>query len=75
MRKRVADWEQKIKNQEESQKKMKVSPTKYGHQSKKIKFPFLTFENDKYSDFMNLIMQNLEVRSFRKDEMISYELE
>ena len=39
-----------------------------------IRFPFLTFENDHYSDFMNLIMQNLEVRFYRKGEMMAYEL-
>ena len=54
---------------------MELSHKRYGHGSSKIKFPFLTFENDNYSDFMNLIMQNLEVRFFRKGEMICYELE
>jgi signal-transduction protein with cAMP-binding, CBS, and nucleotidyltransferase domain len=38
-------------------------------------FPFLTFNDDKYSEFMTLIMQNLEVRLFKKGEMIYKELD
>lgn len=48
---------------------------KHGYDRKAhIKFPFLTFENDHYSDFMNLIMQNLEVRFYRKGQMLAHEL-
>ena len=38
-------------------------------------FPFLTFNDDKYSEFMTLIMQNLEVRLFKKGETIYNELD
>lgn len=38
-------------------------------------FPFLTFADDKYSEFMTLIMQNLEVRLFKKGLIIYQELD
>ena len=38
-------------------------------------FPFLTFNDDKYSEFMTLIMQNLELRLFKKGELIYRELD
>ena len=43
--------------------------------SKSNIYPFFTFNDDKYSDFMTLIMQNLEVRTFKKGEMIAKELD
>ena len=42
---------------------------------KNIRFPFLTFGDDKYSRFMTLIMQNLEVRKFNAGEYIAKELD
>ena len=44
-------------------------------QKPNLKYPFLTFQNDLYSEFMTLIMQNLEVRQFQIGEMITRELE
>ena len=40
-----------------------------------MQFPFLTFNDDKYSEFMTLIMQNLEVRLYKKGQVIYRELD
>lgn len=42
---------------------------------KEIKFPFYTYSDDNYSQFLLAIMQNLEVRYFNAGEMIYHELE
>jgi len=44
-----------------------MAGTMYGYTfgTNKIEFPFMTFQNDKYSEFMTQIMKNLEVRYYK----------
>jgi len=42
----------------------------YGFDDKKLEFPFMTMQNDKYALFMTQIMKNLEVRFFKQGYVI-----
>ena len=59
MRKRVEEFEINLRKKkfQESIKKMTIKHGYIGYQRKNhLKFPYLTFMDDDYSDFMNLIM-------------------
>ena len=76
-RQRVKKMEEK-KNAQDIQNKIdkvhKQGKRAYEYQTN-IKFPFLTFMDDNYSEFMTLLMQNLEVRYFDAGDSIAQELE
>ena len=67
-RKKKEDLESKIA------KKVNMGKAQYEYMEK-IKYPFLTFNDDAYSQFMTLLMNNLETRQFNKGEIIAQELE
>ena len=54
---------------------MKTYKKTYGKKEGIIKFPFLTFKNDQYSNLMTYIMHSLEKRRILKGEIIAKELE
>ena len=58
----------------EKQRKI-VTRKAYGFGRDEILYPYLTFENDTYNNFMTLIMQNLEIRFIKAGQIIAKELE
>lgn len=64
IRKRVEVFEEKRKKSELDSKIAKsVNQSKVQYEyAEFIKYPFLTFDDDAYSQFMTLIMNNLETR-------------
>ena len=53
----------------------KTNELKVNTQSKKVQFPYYTFEDQFYSRFMLSLMNLLEVRSFNKREIIANEMD
>lgn len=76
-RQRVQKMEEKLREEQIQSKLLRVKNAgkrAYDYKAH-IRFPFLTFADDPYSEFMTLVMQNLEVRYFDSGDIIAYELD
>jgi len=75
-RKRVAEMERKKELEQKlaAERSKGNNAFKY-HLRKNLEFPYLTYSDDKYSNFMTSIMKSLEVRRYNAGDTITEELE